>query len=160
MWISKNYFGIRLASWVYKINYMSTPQKNQILTNWQKNICEWGGILGALLALTCLIQHISVAIPNSVTYPMIPGYLLAITSFILLTLQKPVAIVFLIISAVYAAIIEFLWMSNYAFSLVVLLLFIFHIIVLVALFTEQIPQRLKAMRQAEKEEAANWEGKI
>jgi len=66
----------------------------------------------------------------------------------------------LIISAVYAAIIEFLWMSNYAFSLVVLLLFIFHIIVLVALFTEQIPQRLKAMRQAEKEEAANWEGKI
>jgi hypothetical protein len=43
---------------------------------------------------------------------------------------------------------------------VVLLLFVFHIIILVAVFTEQIPQRLKAMRQAEKDEAANWEGKI
>jgi hypothetical protein len=88
-----------------------------VLTNWQKNICEWGGILGALLSLTCLIQHIAVAIPNSITNPMIPGYLLATTAFVLLALQKPVAIVLLFISAVYAAINEYLWMSNYAFSL-------------------------------------------
>lgn len=158
--ISRNYFGIRLLSWAFKFNLMSSPQKNQILTHWQKNICEWGGILGALLSLTCLIQHIAVAIPNSITNPMIPGYLLAIISFILLALQKPVAIVLLFISTVYAAINEYLWMSNYAFSLVVLLLFVFHIIILVAVFTEQIPQLLKTLRQAEKEEAAKWEGKI
>jgi predicted ferric reductase len=76
----------------------------------------------------------AVAIPNSITNPMIPGYLLAIISFILLALHKPVAIVLLFISAVYAAINEYLWMSNYAFSLVVLLLFVFHIIILVAKF--------------------------
>jgi hypothetical protein len=130
------------------------------LTNWQKNICEWGGLIGALLSLTCLIQHLAVVIPGKITNPMIPEYLLAIAAFILLGLQKAIAPVLIIISAVYAAIIEYLWMTHASFSLVVMLLFIYHIIILVALYTEQIPQRLIQKRKAEKEEADSWADKI
>jgi hypothetical protein len=139
---------------------MSSNNHFNLLNNWQKNVCEYGGIFGVLLSLTCLIQHMVVAIPNSITNPMIPEYLLAITAFALLGFQKAIAPLLIIISTVYAGIVEYLWMSNYAFSLVVLLLFIYHIIIIVAVFTEQIPQKLNQIKKLKKEEKDLWAGKI
>lgn len=134
--------------------------QQQFLTNRQKNFCEYGGIFGVLLSLTCLIQHMVVAIPTKVTNPMIPGYLFAILAFTLLGLQKTYAIIFLIISGLYAAFTEYQWMKHYAFSLVVLMLFIYHVIMVVGLFAEQIPERLKQKQLAEKAEEDEWRGKI
>jgi hypothetical protein len=136
---------------------MSLPHQ---LTNGQKNLCEYGGIFGVLLSLTCLIQHIAVAIPGKVTNPMIPSYLFAIVAFTLLGLQKTYAVILLIISGAYSAFTEYQWIKHYSFSLVVLLLFIYHVIIVVGLFAEQIPERLKQKRLAEKAEEDEWKGKI
>ena len=136
------------------------PDSSSFFSNRDKNLCEYGGIFGVLLSLTCLIQHIAVAIPGKVTNPMIPGYLFAIAAFILLSLQKTYAIILLIISGAYSAFTEYQWMKHYSFSLVVLLLFIYHVIIVVGLFAEQIPERLKQKRLAEKEEEDAWRGKI
>ncbi len=130
------------------------------ITNSQKNLCEYGGIFGVLLSLTCLIQHIAVAIPGKATNPMIPGYLFAIAAFVLLGLQKTYAVILLIISGAYSAFTEYQWMKHYSFSLVVLLLFIYHVIIIVAMYVEQIPERLKQKRLAEKAEEDEWRGKI
>jgi len=133
---------------------------SEVLTNRQKNLCEYGGIFGVLLSLTCLIQHITVAIPGKITNPMIPGYIFAIVAFTLLGLQKTYAIIFLIISGGNAAFTEYQWMKHYSFSLVVLMLFIYHVIIIVAMCTEQVPERLKQKRLAQKEEEDLWKGKI
>ena len=130
------------------------------LTYRQKNFCEYGGIFGVLLSLTCLIQHIAVVIPGKITNAMIPGHLFAIVAFTLLGLQKTYAIIFLIISGVYAAFSEYQWIKHYSFSLVVLLLFIYHILIIVAMYVEQIPERLRQKRQVEKAEEDEWRGKI
>ncbi len=133
---------------------------SETLTNRQKNLCEYGGIFGVLLSLTCLVQHIAVAIPGKVTNPMIPGYVFAIAAFTLLGLQKTYAIIFLIISGCSAAFTEYQWMKHYSFSLVVLMLFIYHVIIIVALYVEQVPERLNQKKMAEKEEEDLWKGKI
>ncbi|HMK25974.1 MAG TPA: hypothetical protein VK483_08100 [Chitinophagaceae bacterium] len=133
---------------------------SEALTNRQKNLCEYGGIFGVLLSLTCLVQHVAVAIPSKITNPMIPGYIFAIIAFILLGLQKINAVIFLIISGANAAFTEWQWMKHYSFSLVVLMLFIYHVIIIVAMYTEQVPERLKQKRLAQKEEEDLWRDKI
>jgi len=91
---------------------------------------------------------------------MIPGYLFAIIAFILLGLQKINAVVFLIISGAYAAFTEWQWMKHYSFSLVVLMLFIYHVIIIVAIYVEEVPESLKQKRLAQKEEEDLWKDKI
>lgn len=130
------------------------------LTHQQKNICEYGGLFGILLSLTCLIQHLVAAIPNKITNPMIPVYILCITAFLLLALLKPVALYFLFAGALLTLVIEWRYITHYAFSLVVLLLFLYHVIMIVLLLTEQIPQRLIRIRQLKEAEEAEWRGKI
>jgi len=139
---------------------MASHRQLNPLTNRQKSICEWGGLLGILLSLTCLIQHLAVVIPNEVTNPMIPEYFFAIIVFLLLCFQKSYAPLLIIISAIYAAIIEYLWMAHESFSLVVMLLFIYHIVTIVIIYTEQLPQALRQKRIVEKQERDNWAGKI
>ena len=130
------------------------------LNNRQKTICEYGGIFGVLLSLTCLIQHIAVAIPGKITNPMIPGYLFAILAFALLGFQKIYAVILLIISAAIAAFTEYQWIMHYSFSLVVLMLFIYHVMIIVGIYTEQIPEAIKRKQQLQKEEEELWKDKI
>jgi len=129
------------------------------LTNYHKNICEYCGGFGVLLSLTCLIQHLILAIPNSTTNPMIPIYFFAITAFLLLALQKPISVVLLIVTSALSLLVVWVWMRHYAFSLVVTLLFIYHIIILVVLYAEQIPQKLREKRRLELEEEKFWDNK-
>mgnify|MGYP000892157230 CR=1 FL=1 len=133
---------------------------HQILTKKEKNYCEYFGIFGTLLSATCLIQHLIFAIPNWLTYPMIPVYILSTIAFILLILQKPAALILLIITAAATAVIEFVYITHAAFSLVVLLLFLYSLIVVVLFYTESIPAKLKQKLAAEKAEADEWAGKI
>ena len=133
---------------------------HSILINKEKNLCEYGGSFGIFLTLTCLIQHFIFAIPGPVTGPMIPAYMFSIAAFIFLALQKPISIVLLIISAALSFIIEYLWIMHYAFSLVVLLLFIYHAIIIVIVFMENIPKKLKMKKAAQKAERDMWADKI
>jgi hypothetical protein len=130
------------------------------LTNRQKNLCEYGGLFGVLLSVTCLVQHFILAIPNKITNPMIPVYIFAIVTFILMALQKAFSLILLIITAALLAIVEYEFTTHYAFSLVVLLLFLYSVIIIVTLLAEQIPQKLKQKQKAKKAEESFWEGKL
>jgi len=133
---------------------------NNILTTADKNLCEYGGGLGVALTLTCLIQHFIVVIPGPVTDPMIPIYIFSIVGFLLFALQKFFSIIMLIASGLFVLIIEYLWFTHYSFSLVVALLFIYHIIIIVILFATGIPAKLIMKKKAEKAERDMWAGKI
>ena len=137
---------------------MSDP--NSILTNREKNLCEYSAVFGVLLTLTCLIQHIIVAIPGPVTNPMLPAYVFIVISFLLLGFQKDFSIIFLIISAAISLIIVYLWITHYSFSLVVSLLFVYHIVIVIVLVIESIPKKLRMKKAAAKAERDQWAGKI
>jgi len=130
------------------------------LNNIQKNLCEYGGAFGILLSLTCLIQHFIAAIPNYITYSMIPAYIFILLAFLLLALQKPVSVILLMTGAVLALACNWIILTSHAFSLVVLFLFLYLVIILVALFVEQVPQKLKLKKAALKAERDEWAGKI
>ena len=125
-----------------------------------ENICEYTGLFGVLLSLTCLIQHFVVTNSLWITQLMTVGYLFAIIAFLLLALKKPVAPVLLIISAVFSFITQIIWLKGFAFSLVVLLLVLYTVVIVVVVYMEHIPQKLKQKRQTEKEEEELWAGKI
>jgi len=139
---------------------LASGMTNGTLTNYQKNICEYGGLFGILLSLTCLVQHLILAIPSYITNPMIPAYILCTTAFLLLALLKPSALYFLITGALLTLLIEWRYITHMTFSLVVLLLFIYHVIMIVLLISEQIPARLIKARQLKEAEEAEWRGKI
>jgi hypothetical protein len=130
------------------------------LTERQQNLCEYGGVFGVLLTLTCLVQHLVVTVSNWITYSMIPFYLFIIVTFFLLSFKKTAAPVLLIASAVLALLLQGVWMLHYSFSLVVLILFLYLVVIIVSLYGEQVPAGLRNKQKAEKAEEDSWAGKI
>lgn len=139
---------------------MSTPSPLNPLTERQLNICTYGGALGLFLTLTCLIQHLVVTKSHWITHIMTSLYIFTMMAFLLLALLRFFAPYVLIITAVFAIGLQYVWMRESAFSLTVLLLFLYHVILLVALFTEQIPLKLKEKRRVQKAEEDLWMGKL
>lgn len=137
-----------------------SSSNNTIFSERQLNLCEYGGAFGVLLSLTCLIQHLVVTVNNWITQSLVPGYLFAIVAFLLLALKKTAAPVLLIISGVLSMIIVFVWTKHQAFSAVVIGLLLYHIVLLVGLYVEQVPAKLKENQQAKKTEEDAWAGKI
>ncbi|MBL7730506.1 MAG: hypothetical protein JNM88_04955, partial [Chitinophagaceae bacterium] len=65
-----------------------------------------------------------------------------------------------IVSGVLAIGLQMIWMMSGLFSLTVLMLFIYHVIIIVMLFTEQIPARLNEKRRLEIQEEMEWYSKL
>lgn len=130
------------------------------LTNRQRNLCEYGGTFGVLLTLTCLIQHLVAVIPTGITNSMVIGYVYILIAFILLGLQKHYSVLLVIIGAAVSLLMEILWVLHASFSLAVVLLFIYHVIMIIALYTEGVPPRLQQKRDAKRKEEDSWAGKI
>jgi hypothetical protein len=139
---------------------MTTTGNLHPLTNRQKDICTYGGIIGVMLSLTCLIQLMIIGTTHWMVAVLLLIYLVPITAFTCLALQKPIAPVLLIISSVLVLAAEIAWIRAQQFSLVVLLLLLYNIVAVVFVYVEQVPQKLKQKRLAEKAEASLWEGKI
>lgn len=130
------------------------------LTARQEDICTYTGIFGALLAATCLIQHIVISTDHWLVFVLLGIYAFSITAFILLALQKSIAPVLLIAAGVFAGVSEVILLKSFVFSLVVLLLFLYTAAVVVILYIERFPEKLKAKALAKYEEELAWEGKI
>ncbi len=130
------------------------------LTNRQQDICSYGGVIGILLSLTSLVQLMIYGTSYWVVPVLMGIYLFVAVSFLLLALQKPVATILLIISAVLLLFAEFFWIRSRSFSPVVLLLFLYAGIAVVFLYTERIPAALQQKQAALRAEEEEWEGKI
>jgi len=78
----------------------------------------------------------------------------------LLAFQKSISPLLLIIGTAFSMVIEWVWLHDFAFSLVVLALFLYHVALLVAIFVEGIPKKLKQKQQLKNEEDQLWAGKL
>ncbi len=130
------------------------------LTDRNKEFCTYTGVFGVLLSLTCLIQHFVIAIPHWVTFMVTLVYLFTITSFALLALQKAAAPVMLIISSVLVFMTEAFLMITGLFSLVVILLFIYCIVITIVVYMDGIPKKLSTEAAKQRAERNEWVGKI
>lgn len=139
---------------------MRKPSSLDPLTNSQLNICAYGGWFGVLLALTCFIQLMIVGSEGWRVNVILVIYLVAGASYLCLALQKHFAPLFLIISLALVFIAEILWILSLAFSLVVLLLVVYNIVMVILVYVEQIPAGLKNRKRALEAEEASWDGKI
>lgn len=133
---------------------------NNPLNTRQQDTCSYAGLFGALLALTCLIQHIVITRAHWITFMMLGIYIFVITAFVLLALQKSAAPVLLIIAASLSFIAEVILIRNGVFSLAVLLLFIYNVVIVVIIYMEEIPLLLKQKSLAMKAEEELWKDKI
>lgn len=130
------------------------------LTNKQQEFFAYTGTFGALLAATCLIQHLVISRDHWIAHLLTLIYIYSILDFVLLALKKAFAPVLLITSTVLVLLAEALLITNFVFSLVVLLLFLYSTVIVVLLYIEQLPQKLKEQALAEKIENQLWKGKI
>ena len=130
------------------------------LTNGQKDFCAYTGFFGVLIGLTCFIQHLSIFRSHWITTTLTFFYVIVIVSFLLLALKKPIAPVLLIITGIISLLIEALFLAAGLFSLAVLLLFLYNVVIVVLLYMEEIPKRLRILAQHEKKEREEWAGKI
>ncbi len=87
-------------------------------------------------------------------------YLFSILGFALLAAKKVCAPVLLIISTVLVLVAELILVMNFVFSLVVLLLFIYSTVIVISMYIEQLPQKLKKQALAERMENETWKDKI
>jgi len=130
------------------------------LTNRQQDFFTYTGTFGALLGITCLIQHMAITRDHWITYAMMLIYIFSILGFVLLALKKVLAPPLLIISTFLVLTAELILITSFVFSLVVLLLFLYNTVIVVSMYIEQLPQKLKKQAMAEKIEAEAWKGKI
>jgi hypothetical protein len=130
------------------------------LTSKQQDFFTYTGTFGALLGITCLIQHMTITRDHWITYAMMLIYIFSILGFILLALKKVFAPLLLVISTVFVLAAELILITHFVISLVVLLLFLYTTVIVVAMYIEQLPQKLKKQALAEKMENEAWKGKI
>ncbi|HKZ65363.1 MAG TPA: hypothetical protein VJ111_03355, partial [Chitinophagaceae bacterium] len=70
------------------------------LTNKQQDFFTYTGTFGALLATTCLVQHMAITRDHWITYVMTLIYIFSILGFVLLALKKVFAPLLLVISTI------------------------------------------------------------
>lgn len=138
---------------------MSLPSNNP-LSKRHEFICTYGGVFGILLSIACMIQHMIVTTSSWIAQAMTPYYLLAAVAFFLLSLQKMIAPILIIISTVLSLAVQWVWMKDLSFSLLVLMLVLYHATMIVMIYVEQVPQTLKLRKQQRKAEEEMWAGKL
>jgi hypothetical protein len=130
------------------------------LTTKQQDLCGYSGTFGALISLTCIVQHIIITTGHWITFVMLAMYLFVMASFILLAFQKNIAPGFLVVSCIFAFLTEGLLVLSGVISVAVILLFIYTLIITIVIFMEQVPKGLKEKALLLKAEEDSWAGKI
>lgn len=129
-------------------------------TERHQNICIYGGIFGAMLAATCLIQHISLSRTHWISFTLLGVYAYSITVFVVLSLQKSWAPVLLIISSSMIMIVLVFLLVGGFYSLALILLFLYSVVMTIVIYMEQLPSRLKEKAQLKRQEELAWRDKI
>jgi hypothetical protein len=130
------------------------------LTKKQQDLCAYTGLFGSLINATCLIQHIIITRSHWVVFVMLGIYIFAIISFGSLGFQKAIAPWLLVITAILLLLAELVFVFGSAFSLVVLLAFLYNVIVVVLLFVEGLPARLREKARLIRSEELAWKDKL
>lgn len=130
------------------------------LTGKQKDLCSYTGLFGALISATCLIQLMVISRDHWIVVVLLGINAFAILAFVLLALQKAIAPWLLIAVATLLLLAKLIYLLNGVFSLIVFLSLLYSVVIVILLFIEQLPQKLKEKALAEKTEALVWKDKI
>jgi hypothetical protein len=133
---------------------------NHQLNNRDLSICTYGGFGGVLISATCIIQLMVYGTSFWMIYLFYGVLLFAATSFVLLALQKSSSPILLFATTLLSFGIEVVITWNYVFSLVIVLLFMYSVIISTLLYVEEIPKKLKQRRMALIADEAQWVGKL
>lgn len=145
------------TSWYYK---SSIKIVLEYLSKREENFCENAGLFGVLITIACLAQHLYFMIPNLVTFAIIGVYLFCITAFVLLMKKQPYALVLLAISTGLVLLIEIIMMISLAFSLVLIILWIYLLVITIIGYTSDLPDQLKKNSIEKRKEEEAWRGII
>ncbi len=126
----------------------------------QEDTCTYTGIFGALLSLACVFQNLVYfrTFDHIVPAIMLGVFLFSTTCFVMLAMQRFQAPVMLIVSAALVLCTEMVLTLTAVFSLLVLLLFLYNVTLVIVLYVDQLPARLKQRALAMKAEEDNWKG--
>lgn len=130
------------------------------LTKKQESFCENGGIFGALISLTCLIQHLIFMVHGWIAYSFIPVYLLSIIGFVLLARKSSKAYLVILISTVLIFVVEALMIIGLVFSVILLILWVYSVLIIVFIKVDHIQKQLYQKEKSEKAEREKWDGII
>lgn len=130
------------------------------LTNQQKDFFAYTGAFGALLSATCFIQHMVIARDHWIAYTLTFIYAFIFLTFFLLALKKAYAPVLLIVSTVFALLAELILVTHLVFSVVVVLLFLYSFVIVVIMYVQALPRKLKEQAIAERMEERVWKERL
>jgi hypothetical protein len=136
------------------------------LTKKDEDFCFAVGLSGVLFATICLIAHLIALSFSWQTFVMISPYFFAIISFSTLMKKQRNAPLFLLINAILLfgyLLTTIVLLLNYGviiFSWGSILYFLFMLIVVILIYADSLPKRLKLNAMKLKEDENYWEGKI
>lgn len=130
------------------------------LTKKQESFCENGGIFGALISLTCLIQHLVFMVSGWIAYSFIPVYLLSIIGFVLLAKKSYKSYRVILISTILIFVVEAFMIMGLVFSLILLILWVYSVLIIVFMKVDNIQNQLHLKEKSDKAEREKWNGII
>lgn len=126
----------------------------------QQNICIYGGLFGALLATTCLVQHMVISGTHWIAFILLGIYAYTLLAFVLLAFQKAIAPILLIAAASLMLITILFVRFAGLISPALVLLYLYCTIMTVFIYIEYLPDRLKEKERLRKMEDMTWKDKI
>ena len=130
------------------------------LNNRDKTICSYAGLFGIMFTLTAIIQLFVIAKDTSVAHWIFALYVYALVAFSMLAAQHHTS-PYLLLGAVLAVMIVDITVAKYGlYSLAVMLLFIYSIIISLFIVMDGLHLRLWRKNLAEQAEEDQWRDKI
>jgi len=129
------------------------------LSKSDESLCENLGLFGVLISSTCLLQNFVIMTDHWFNLILIAVYALSIWSYVLLMKKKHLSVTLLWISGILVLTAELIVMQA-LFSLVLVLLLCYLSITIYLLYGSNLYKILELKKNAEKDEEANWQGRI
>jgi hypothetical protein len=131
-----------------------------IFSSRDQDLCNYTGLFGVMISSVCLIQHFFITNPAWITGIIAAIYLFSIVSFVLLAIQRSVAPVLLIVVSILVLMAELIVLGHGLFSVILLLLCIYSLVVTIYIYVDGVPSRLAHRAAAKRIEEQQWQGKI
>ena len=133
-----------------------------IFSEKEQEICAYTGVAGCLITAACGIQHMVIYRVFDFVLPlvMLGIYIISFGSFLMLALHKWYAPICLLVSAVLSLLTGAMAIGGPLISILALIHFLYSATLVIVIYMDQLPARLKQKELALRAEQNEWNGKI
>ncbi|RYY61674.1 MAG: hypothetical protein EOO05_05580 [Chitinophagaceae bacterium] len=134
----------------------------RILSVKEEDLCTYTGIFGCLISAVSIIQHIVCYRVFDFVLPavMLAFYLLSFISFVALAMQKSFAPILLLVSSSLCLFNAAMALRGPLLSPLIILHFVYSATLVVVIYMDKLPARLRAKELAIRAERNEWIDKI